>query len=68
MKRILAILIFLLSTVELIGSCFYEKNEIMFWEVGFISYSLFLVIISLKGSPEIVKTVFQLTNIILSSL
>ncbi|CAD8206334.1 unnamed protein product [Paramecium pentaurelia] len=68
MKKILAILIFLLSTIELICSFFYEKNEIIYWEISFTIYSIFLVIISLKGSPELVKTIFQFTNIILCIL
>ncbi|CAD8119600.1 unnamed protein product [Paramecium sonneborni] len=65
MKKILAILILLFSIVGLISSLFYEKKEIMYWEIGFTSYSIFLVIISLKGSPEKVKTIFQFTNIII---
>ncbi|CAD8045004.1 unnamed protein product [Paramecium primaurelia] len=67
-KKILAILILLFSIVGLISSFFYERQEIMYWEVGFTSYSIFLVIISLKGSPEKVKAIFQFTNILLCIL
>ncbi|CAD8124247.1 unnamed protein product [Paramecium sonneborni] len=68
MKKILAILILLFSMAGLISSLFYEKKIILYWEIGFTSYSIFLVIISFKGSPEKVKTIFQFTNIILCIL
>ncbi|CAD8102600.1 unnamed protein product [Paramecium primaurelia] len=68
MKKLLAILILLFSIVGLISSFLNVKQEILYFEVGFISYSIFLVIICLKGSSEKVKAIFQSTNILLCIL
>lgn len=56
------------SLVRFVSSIFYENEEIMYWEIGFTCYSIFLVTMTFKGSPEKVKFIFSLTNNLLCVL
>lgn len=68
MRKILSILLLLLALVRMITSIVYENSEVMYWEICFVCYSIFLVAVSFKGTAEKVKSIFSFTNNLLCLL
>lgn len=68
MRKILSILLLLFSLARLITMIVFGNNEVMYWEICFASYSIFLVGVSFKGTPEKVKSIFSFTNNLLCVL
>ncbi|CAD8180163.1 unnamed protein product [Paramecium pentaurelia] len=68
MRKILSILLLLFALARLITSIVQGNNEVMYWEICFACYSIFLVGVSFKGTPEKVKSIFSFTNNLLCVL
>ncbi|CAD8084000.1 unnamed protein product [Paramecium sonneborni] len=68
MRKILSILLLLFALVRLINSIIEGNSIVMYWEICFVCYSIFLLFFSFKGTPEKVKTIFSFTNNLLSVL
>ncbi|CAD8116804.1 unnamed protein product [Paramecium sonneborni] len=68
MRKILSILLLQFALVRLINSIVEGNSEVMYWEICFACYSIFLLFVSFKCTPEKVKSIFSFTNNLLSIL
>ncbi|CAD8093329.1 unnamed protein product [Paramecium primaurelia] len=68
MRKILSILLLLFALVRLVASIAQGSMEVMYWEICFTCYSIFLMAFSFKGTQEKVRMLFIFTNNLLCVL
>lgn len=62
MEKIITIMLAAYACVRFVSSVIFEETTLLYWELGFLFYTLGLLVLTFKGSPDKIKAAFTLTN------